>query len=68
MNAHYEFSVNAAEEFLLLFQGKILLRLQSDVLDELDDLRGIVRKCPEAQVLLKELRNKRKVKKLVDAL
>jgi AcrR family transcriptional regulator len=37
LNAHYEFSVDAAEEFLLLFQGKILLRLQSDTLDELEE-------------------------------
>ena len=37
LNAHYEFSVDAAEEFLLLFQGKILLKLQSDTMDELED-------------------------------
>jgi len=37
LNVHYEFSVDAAEEFLLLFQGKILLRLQSDTLDELEE-------------------------------
>ena len=37
LNAHYGFSVDAAEEFLLLFQGKILLRLQSDTLDELEE-------------------------------
>ena len=37
LNAHYEFSVDAAEEFLLLFQGKVLLRLQSDTLDELEE-------------------------------
>jgi len=37
LNAHYEFSVDAAEEFLLLFQGKILLSLQSDTLDELKE-------------------------------
>ena len=37
LNAHYEFSVDAAEEFLLLFQGKILLRLQSDTMDELEE-------------------------------
>jgi AcrR family transcriptional regulator len=37
LNAHYEFSVDSNEEFLLLFQGKILLRLQSDVLDELEE-------------------------------
>lgn len=37
LNAHYEFSVDAAEEFLLLFQGKILLKLQSDTLDELEE-------------------------------
>jgi AcrR family transcriptional regulator len=37
LNAHYQFSVDSAEEFLLLFQGKILLRLQSDTLDELEE-------------------------------
>ncbi len=37
LNVHYEFSVDAAEEFLLLFQGKILLKLQSDTLDELEE-------------------------------
>ena len=37
LDAHYEFSVDAAEEFLLLFQGKVLLRLQSDTLDELEE-------------------------------
>ena len=37
LNIHYEFSVDAKEEFLLLFQGKILLKLQSDALDELEE-------------------------------
>ena len=37
LNIHYEFSVDAKEEFLLLFQGKILLKLQSDTLDELEE-------------------------------
>jgi len=37
LNTHYEFSVDAKEEFLLLFQGKILLKLQSDTLDELEE-------------------------------
>jgi len=37
LNAHYEFSVEAKEEFLLLFQGKLLVRLQSDTLDELGE-------------------------------
>jgi AcrR family transcriptional regulator len=37
LNAHYEFSVDAREEFLLLFQGKILLKLESDALDELEE-------------------------------
>jgi len=36
LNAHYEFSVDAKEEFILLFQGKLLLKLQSDTLDELE--------------------------------
>jgi len=37
LNTHYEFSVDAREEFLLLFQGKLLLRLESDTLDELEE-------------------------------
>jgi AcrR family transcriptional regulator len=37
LNAHYEFSVDAIEEFLLLFQGKLLLKLESDTLDELEE-------------------------------
>lgn len=37
LNAHYKFSVDAKEEFLLLFQGKLLLKLQSDNLDELEE-------------------------------
>lgn len=37
LNTHYEFSVNSKEEFLLLFQGKLLVKLQSDTLDELEE-------------------------------
>ena len=37
LNAHYEFSLGAKEEFMLLFQGKLLLRLESDTLDELEE-------------------------------
>jgi len=37
LNAHYGFSVDAKGEFLLLFQGKLLLKLQSDALDELEE-------------------------------
>lgn len=37
LNSHYEFSVDAKEEFMLLFQGKLLLRLESDTLDELEE-------------------------------
>lgn len=37
LNAHYKFSVDAKEEFLLLFQGKLLLKLRSDTLDELEE-------------------------------
>ncbi len=36
LNAHYEFSVEAKEEFILLFQGKLLLKLESETLDELE--------------------------------
>ncbi|HIJ54260.1 MAG TPA: TetR/AcrR family transcriptional regulator [Planctomycetes bacterium] len=37
LNAHYSFSVDSREEFLLLFQGKLLLRLESDTFDELEE-------------------------------
>jgi len=37
LNAHYEFSVEAREEFLLLFQGNLLIKLESDTLDELEE-------------------------------
>jgi len=37
LNAHYQFSVDAKEEFLLLFQGKLSVKLQSDTLDELEE-------------------------------
>lgn len=37
LDAHYKFSVNSREEFLLLFQGKLLLKLQSETLDELEE-------------------------------
>lgn len=36
LNAHYEFYVEAKEEFILLFQGKLLLKLESETLDELE--------------------------------
>ena len=37
LNAHYEFSVEARDEFLLLFQGKLLLKLESDTSDDLEE-------------------------------
>jgi len=37
LNVHYEFYIDSKEEFLLLFQGKLLLKLQSDTLDELEE-------------------------------
>ena len=37
LNAHYKFSEDSSEEFLLLFQGKLLLKLQSDTLDDLEE-------------------------------
>ena len=36
-NAHYEFYMNAKEEFLLLFQGKLSLKLQSETHDDLEE-------------------------------
>jgi AcrR family transcriptional regulator len=37
LNAHYEFSIQTKEEFILLFQGKLLLKLESETLDELEE-------------------------------
>jgi len=37
LNAHYEFSIEAKEELMLLFQGKLLLKLESETLDELEE-------------------------------
>lgn len=37
LNAHYAFSVESKAEFLLLFQGNVLLKLQSETLDELEE-------------------------------
>lgn len=37
LNAHYKFSEDSKEEFLLLFQGKLLLKLQSENLDDLEE-------------------------------
>lgn len=37
LDAHYRFSKESCEEFLLLFQGKLLVELQSEHLDELED-------------------------------
>jgi len=37
LNVHYSFSVNAREEFILLFQGKLLLKLESEELEELEE-------------------------------
>ncbi len=36
-NAHHQFFADASEEFILLFQGKAMLKLQSDKLDELEE-------------------------------
>jgi len=37
LNAHYQFYADTNEEFILLFQGKLLLKLQSEILDELEE-------------------------------
>ena len=37
LNTHYEFSEESREEFLLLFQGKLLVKLQSAYLDHLEE-------------------------------
>ncbi len=37
LDAHYRFFVDSREEFLLLFQGKLLLKLESDNPDELGE-------------------------------
>jgi AcrR family transcriptional regulator len=37
LDAHYRFFADCREEFLLLFQGKLLLKLESDIIDELGE-------------------------------
>jgi AcrR family transcriptional regulator len=37
LNSHYRFYLDSEEEFLLLFQGKLLAKLQSETLDELEE-------------------------------
>ena len=37
LDTHYDFSVESKEEFLLLFQGKLLLKLESEAPEELED-------------------------------
>jgi AcrR family transcriptional regulator len=37
LNVHYEFYTDSSEEFILLFQGKLLVKLQSDTMDELEE-------------------------------
>ncbi len=37
LDVHYEFSVKSKEEFLLLFQGKLLLKLESETTEELEE-------------------------------
>ena len=37
LNAHYEFSVDSKEEFMLLFQEKLLLKLEYEALEELEE-------------------------------
>ena len=37
LNAHYSFSANSKAEFLLLFQGKLLIKLQNYTSDELEE-------------------------------
>ncbi len=37
LNAHYNFFVDRSEEFILLFQGRVLLKLQRQTADELEE-------------------------------
>lgn len=37
LDAHYEFFLNSTEEFILLFQGKLMAKLQADTVDELEE-------------------------------
>jgi len=36
LDAHYEFFLDRNEEFILLFQGKLMAKLQADAVDELE--------------------------------
>lgn len=37
LDAHYAFFLNSTEEFILLFQGKLMTKLQADTVDELEE-------------------------------
>ena len=37
LNAHYDFFAENSEEFILLFQGRLLLRLQDDTAEDLEE-------------------------------
>jgi AcrR family transcriptional regulator len=37
LDAHYQFFLDSTEEFILLFQGKLMAKLQSDTADELEE-------------------------------
>jgi AcrR family transcriptional regulator len=37
LDAHCEFFLNSTDEFILLFQGKLMAKLQSDTVDELEE-------------------------------
>jgi AcrR family transcriptional regulator len=37
LGAHYDFCINSKEEFLLLFQGRLLLKLEAEAMEELGE-------------------------------
>jgi AcrR family transcriptional regulator len=37
LNAHFSFAIEQREEFILLFQGKLLAKLQADTLEEIEE-------------------------------
>ncbi len=70
LNTHYEFLVESKEEFLLLYQGKVLLELQSESPDELE--RPYVRYLNEIEKMISEYlpsrKDRQKVRRLGCAL
>ena len=69
LNAHYAFSVDSKEEFLLLFQGKLLVRLESETPEDMEGPYLRYLRQIELQVLpyLHPKTDRRKIRRLACA-